>query len=269
MRFATLMKTLAILAIILLLQPACGEQDNAGTEFPEVENHILLALPDSSNLLPYNITGKEPEVLVVGGSAIPYQDFITRNRTHEIWVSNESAWVQTFSARQGDLLNVIAYSPSGGRADLYLISYSRQVIDHRGYDLLPGYYHLNLSLPEPGRTMIILAVKSQPANSLIIDVLPAETEQQNGPWDVSAFSPAKARVTIESEKVKGYDVYVDGAFYASDLMDGCLDGVASFEVSGGRIHVITISKRGERGAPDYRSEHRKSFEGGLSYTLRT
>lgn len=254
-----------IVALAASFFPGLGD---SGTSAPAEDNASLLALPDSG-LLPFNLTGREPVEVMVGDQAVPFEQYLSRNRSNEIWVQEKTKWAQAVSARQGGQAEILAYSPSGGHADLYLISYGSSSISHRGYDLLPGYYILNLSLPETGRVMMILAVKGQPANALIIDVLPAGAGMQIEPADVTRFSPARAKVTIESKEVKGYDVYVDGTFYASDLMDGILDGVASFEVSGGRDRTIKIVKKGEMGAPDYQSEHRRSFEPGLSYTLST
>jgi hypothetical protein len=265
---AGIMRAFAILLIVILAATSWSSLGDSWTASPPAENTDVLALPDSG-LLPFGITGREPVEVAVGDQVIPFEQYISFNRSHEIWVRNGNVWVQAISVRQADRAEMIAFTPSGGHADLYLIPYGSGTISHRGYDLLPGYYRLNLSLPETGRIMMILAVKGQPANALIIDVLPAEAATQNGPADVTSFSAAKARVTIESENVKGYDVYVDGSFYASDLMDGNSDGIASFEVSGGRDHVITIIKKGEMDSPDYQSEHRRSFEGGYSYTLHT
>ena len=49
---------------------------------------------------------------------------------------------------------------------------------------------------------------------------------------------------MTSDRIKGYDVYVDGVFYSSDIADDVLDGTANLRVGGDGIHTITISKGG-------------------------
>ena len=112
-----------------------------------------------------------------------------------------------------------------------------------------------------------MMVENQPSNALVIDALPP-IEVAKGPRDIEQFSPGYALVTITSDRIKGYDVYMDGVFYSSDIADGVLDGTANFRVGGDGIHTITISKGGTFGSPGYSSEHTKSFQSGYHYLLK-
>jgi hypothetical protein len=94
--------------------------------------------------------------------------------------------------------------------------------------------------------MLILTIESQPSNALIVDVLPP-AEAAKGPKDVGQFSPGLAWVTITSDRIKDYDVYLDGVFYSSDMADEVLDGKASFKIGGDSIHTITVSRKGGPG----------------------
>ena len=167
---------------------------------------------------------------------------------------------------RGDRLELLAYTPLGGNGDLYQIDYANSSISHWGYHLQTGYSNASFRAEKVGRIMIILTVENQPSDALVIDVLPT-IETAKGPKNIERFSPGYALVTIALEKVKGFDVYLDGVFYSSDIADGVLDGKATFRVGGDSVHTITISKKGSYGIPAYQSEHTRSFQSGYSYQL--
>jgi hypothetical protein len=167
----------------------------------------------------------------------------------------------------GQSLKLVAYTPSGGNCDLYLIDYANTSILHKGYDLRPGYSSLIFSPDKIGRKMVVLMVENKPSNALVIDVLPP-IEVSEGPRDIDQFSPGYSLVTITSDRIKGYNVYLDGVFYSSDISDGALDGTANFRIGGDSIHTITISKGENSGSPEYRSEHTKNFQSGYRYQLK-
>jgi hypothetical protein len=75
-------------------------------------------------------------------------------------------------------------------------------------------------------------------------------------------------LSLTSDRIKGYDVYVDDAFYSSDVADNVLDGKASFKLRGNRVYTITISLGRGSTMPSYRSEHTKNFKSGYSYQLK-
>ncbi len=222
-------------------------------------------MPD---LLPFNVTEGGPLAVRLAGIDVNFTEYTSQKRSNELWVRNNLSWTQYFSAYQGERIELVAFTPTGGSADLYRIFYSSGNISHKGYHLLPGYYIMNLSAYEPGRTMLIFAVDNQPANAVMIDVLPPEVEAESGPVAVESLLAKKARVIIQSDRVKGYDVFVDWAFYSSDIGDGTIDGAASFSLSGEEMHTITISKRDSLDRTTYKSEHKKYFRGGYTYTLK-
>jgi len=75
-------------------------------------------------------------------------------------------------------------------------------------------------------------------------------------------------VSILSESIRGYDVYVDGVFYSSDAADGALDGNAALLLSADGTHTITISQRDWQGNIVNKKEHTKDFKKNTAYTLR-
>lgn len=262
-------QTILILLIVLPIVSICA-CESAWTEEPWIMNSLTaqgqnssLPLPD---LLPFNISGQEPQAFGLGSMEVPYSEYVSRIRSSELWIRDNTTWKQYIQAHQGDRIELAAYAPKKGRADLYRITYGKDVVSHKGYDLWPGYYSVEISADDVGRTMLILVLDSQPS-AVIMDVQPSEQRPQNGPVDVKTALPGKAKVSIVSEKVKGYDVYVDGVFYSGDIADGIMDGIASFYLNGDRTYTITVSKRDVMGAT-YKNDYRRSFKGGYAYTLR-
>lgn len=265
------MISLAILAILFSLSGSIFAQGNdAWTEelwddAPISSGQSASAMPD---LLSFNVTEGTPQALHLASSDINYTEYASEKRSNDLWVRDNLTWTQYICAYQGDGIELVAFTPTGGSADLYRIHYSSGNISHRGYNLLPGYYIMKISAYEPGRTMLIFAVDNQPANAVMIDVLQRDVEAESGPVSVESLLPRKARVIIQSDNVKGYDVFVDGAFYSSDIGDGNIDGTASFTVSGEGMHTIIISKRDSPERTTYKSEHKRYFKGGYTYTLK-
>lgn len=265
--------TAALLLLLLWLAgPALGQAPvwtgEAWSQEPWVENATEAAESAMPDLRPFNITGHEPSRLRLGSVQIPYSDYISRTRSSELWFVDNDTWSQYAAVSQGQLLELVAYSPTGGAADLYQISYAKSSIDHRNYQLQPGYYSLLLPATEPGRIFLILTAGDQPSNALVLDVAAPPAQPPDQAVDVRTVLPGKAKVTIISERTRGFDVFLDGVFYSSDLADGKLDGVASFVMYGGRTRTITISERDGNGNIVNKSEHRKDFLRDTAYTLR-
>jgi hypothetical protein len=265
----TLFISLSVLLPPVLSGGACAQEDESWMEEPwnDAASSGGLSASAMPDILPFNITGNEPKAFGLASSEVDYRDYISRNRSNELWVRSNITWTQYLQAYQGNGIELVVYTPTGGSADLYRIYYISGNISHRGYNLLPGYYHMNISAFEPGRTMLIFAVDNQPSNAVMVDVLPPAAEAANGPVAVESVLPDKARIIIQSGNVKDYDVFVDGAFYSSDIGDGASDGVASFTLNGDGMHTITISKRDSLSRTTYKSEHKREFKGGYTYRL--
>ncbi len=214
-----------------------------------------------------NLSGREPQAVAFGKKMIQFQEYGLHSRSAELWLRSGANWTQYLEAKKGDSLEILAYSPFGGSADLYGIDYASSSIFHRSYNFGSGYHNATFKVDQIGRIMLVLTVENQPSNALIIDVL-QPTQAAKGPKDLGQFSPGFAWINITSGWLKGYDVYVDGVFYSSDLADGSADGNACFKVGGDSIHTITILRKGSIGVSAYRSEHTKSFRSSYSYKLK-
>lgn len=265
--------SIPILVILLILLPALATMAHAAEDKPGAENALSGAAAVAQNasdlpdLGPFNITGHEPSAVRLGEREVPYKEYVTQARSSEQWAQKNSTWTRYLLANQGDKIDLVLYAPSEGNADLYSISYAASKIAHRSFHLSPGYYSLRLGAAEPGRTMMILAVNSQPGNALIIDVAPRPAKQA-GPVEVTASLLGMAKIIIESDRVRGYDVFVDGVFFSSDAADGVVDGKATLEIAGDRIHTITVSQRDGQGNIINKREFTKEFKRNTAYTLR-
>jgi hypothetical protein len=101
----------------------------------------------------------------------------------------------------------------------------------------------------------------------MLDVSPLPDVSSSSSMDVGMIQIGKAKVTIKSQRIKGYDVYVDGVFYSSDISDGVLDGNTRFTIGAGQTHTITVSQRDIQGNIINENEHTKSFKRDTAYTL--
>ena len=67
-----------------------------------------------------------------------------------------------------------------------------------------------------------------------------------GPYAGTATPAGTSSVTLRSSWFKGYDVYLDGKYVATEgTGSDPLDGIYNFKVPGGMWHTIVISKNGE------------------------
>ena len=116
--------------------------ESAWTEEPWDDGPVLSCQNASimSDLLPLNLTENGPKTVRLAGSDINISDYLSRDRQNELWVSDNGTWTRYLLGTQGDEMELVAYAPAGGFADLYRISYASGNISHKGYDILQGHY---------------------------------------------------------------------------------------------------------------------------------
>ena len=231
-------------------------------EGPSVQNATTLSLP-----LAFNISRNEPQMLQFGSDHQNFSEYVSSSFLSELWVRTGVQWSRYERTVQGVDADIILHMPKDGNADIYLISYASGSTNHWNFKLLRGYYLLRLVPEEDGRFFMITALDNQPGNALMLDVSPRPNVASSSPMDVGTIQIGKAKVTIKSQRIKGYDVYVDGVFYSSDISDGILDGITSFTVGAGKTHTITVSQRDIQGNIINENEHTKSFKRDTAYTL--
>ncbi len=205
----------------------------------------------------YSISGHEPTNVYVGGQSVSYSTYHSAyGGTNSLWILGTWSWTQYASCPLWAYLQILAYSPSGGSAEVYEI-YPNGNVDKDATYLWPGYTRMIFQADSVGRYILLFVVNNQPSNAVVIDVSSGGWPPGPGPGPV----PSYARVTVRSSWITGYSVSVDDVRSYNDISDGSLDGVVSFTVSGDRYHTIKIT------SPGYLRSYTRLFRSGYAYTL--
>jgi plastocyanin len=198
----------------------------------------------------------EPAMLYFGSTqkAVPYtqyQTYALSTGTNSLWISGSSSWTQYAMVPLGSMLSMITTSPAGGYGYLYEI-YPDGNLDMNSYYFNP-YNQIGFYADEVGQHQLFFNIAGQPSNVIVIDVVPYQSPAQ----PVYNF----AAVTISSAWLRGYNVYVDGSYQATEGMTGEPDGTVTINVPGDSYHNIAIDGSGLTFS-DY-----KYFKAGYAYQL--
>lgn len=196
-----------------------------------------------------------PQTLYFGSSqkAVPYsqyQSYALSSGTNSLWISGTSSWTQYAVAPLGSRLDLIASSPSGGYGYLYEI-YPDASLDKNTYTFYP-YNRIGFYADRLGEHQLFFNIAGQPSNIIVINVVPYQP-QVEPTYDYAA-------VTVRSTWLRGYNLYVDGSYRATEGMTGEPDGTVTINVPGGQYHNIAID-----GGITF-SEN-KYFQSGYAYQL--
>lgn len=197
----------------------------------------------------------EPAMLYFGSSqkAVPYtqyQTYALSTGANSLWISGSSSWTQYAMVPLGSMLNMIATSPVGGYGYLYEI-YPDGNLDMNSYYFNP-YNQVGFYADEVGQHQLFFNIGGQPSNVIVIDVVPYQPTHPV--YDFAA-------ITIRSSWLRGYNVYVDGSYLATEGMTGDPDGTVAINVPGDLYHNIAIDGSGLTFS-DY-----KYFKAGYAYQL--
>ncbi len=210
-----------------------------------------------SGVQQYSISGSEPSAVYFGGQSVSYSTYrSTYGGTNSLWILGSRSWTQYASCPQWAYLQLLAYSPSGGSADLYEI-YPNGNVDKDTTYFWPGYTRISFQADTVGRHILLFVVNNQPSNAVVIDVSRGGWPPSPGPGP----APSYAQVTVKSSWLSGYSVSVDDTRSYSDYSDGRLDGIVSFTVTGDQYHNIKIT------SPGYLKSYYRYFSSGYAYTL--
>jgi len=240
-----------------------------GEQPPRTEETTL------SDPVTFHLSGNAPQDVLMAGVRYNFSDCYqgslcpgTGNASVQLWIEKNKTWMQYQQITAGDRVELVAHTPEDGSADLYLISYANSSIVHWSIKSLSSYYHRLWLVPqERGRLFLILSQGDNPSSALILDVLPGSPDATSQALlDVEKVRIGEARITVKSERIRGFDVQVNGVFFSSDESDGSLDGVASFVIGAGKTQTITVSQR-NGGNIVNKSEHTRSFQRDRAYTL--
>lgn len=198
----------------------------------------------------------QPATLYFGVTqkAVPYtqyQSYALSTGGISLWISGSSSWTQYAVVPLGSSLKMVATSPSAGYGTLYEI-YPDGSLDVNGYYFYP-YNKIGFYADEVGQHQLFFNIGGQPSNVIVIDVVPYQSPVQPV-YDFSA-------VTISSSWLRGYNVYVDGSYQASEGMAVGPEGTVTINVPGDQYHNIAIDGAGFTFS-DY-----KYFKAGYAYQL--
>lgn len=206
----------------------------------------------------FTITGNEPSILDLGWQTVPYSEYASWEMyaaSNELWIEGETAWTRYAACPVGIWLQLVTTTPSGGAADFYEISPSGSV-RITPYSL-GTYDRMSFYAGEMGRYALFFVANGQPSNVVIIDVgedmtpdmiagsaaaatpLPVATIPAAAPGPV--LTTGDVVVTLESDRMRGYDVYVDDQYVGTDGQSGdAPDGKYRVNVVGGMWHTIKV-----------------------------
>jgi len=198
----------------------------------------------------------QPDTLYFGASqtAVPYTQYQTYSLStggNWLWISGRDSWTQYAMVPLGSVLNLIAISPSGGYGSLYEI-YPGGDLNENTYSFY-AYNQLRFYADEVGQHLLFFNVANQPSNVIVVDVVPYQ------PTYPSVYGYSS--VTVRSNWLRGYNVYVDGSLAATEGQGGNQAGSVTFSVQGDQYHNIAIDGAGLTYS-DY-----KYFKSGYAYQL--
>jgi plastocyanin len=232
-------------------------QDSSTEKFSKYYRSTSEA-PEDQLTAPTKIDLKEvqPTMLYFGStqkavSYAQYQTYALSTGINSLWISGASSWTQYAMVPLGSMLNMITTSPAGGYGYLYEI-YPDGNLDMNSYYFYP-YNQIEFYADEVGQHQLFFNIAGQPSNVIVIDVVPYQPPAQ----PVYNF----AAVTISSTWLRGYNVYVDGSYQATEGMTGDPDGTVTINVPGNEYHNIAIDGSGLTFS-DY-----KYFQAGYAYQL--
>jgi plastocyanin len=203
-----------------------------------------------------NLNDIEPDTLYFGSTqkAVPYSQYQTyalSTGLNSLWIAGAtSSWTQYAVVPLGSQLSMIAISPSGSSGYLYEV-YPAGSLVKNGYSFYP-YNQIGFYADKVGEHQLFFNIAGQPSNVIVIDVVPYQQIQP-----VYNF----AAITVSSTWLRGYNLYIDGIYKATEGMTGDPAGVIMINVAGDQYHNIAIDGSGLTFS-DY-----KYFRDGYAYKL--
>lgn len=224
-----------------------------------------------------DITHKMPSEIYYGGHKVAYSKYtsaVASNRGNELWIQGASDWSQYVMCPAGIGIQLLAFAPSGGQAELYDIfqtTYPAAVLNvtDKQYPLYPLYNSMYFAADKIGRHILLFVLNGQPSNAIIIDVTPVQqappanngqmpqgqspypqayNQQYSQQQYTSTQMPSQVPIPVSGDTpvtiqttMKGYDVYLDGVLIGKEGAGGDpLDGIYRFTVIGNQMHTIRV-----------------------------
>jgi hypothetical protein len=191
--------------------------------------------------------------------AVPYSQYKTYptyTGGNSLWIQGATSWTQYAQVPQGSSLSLLATSATGGNGYLYEINPSGTLSKNTFY-FFPGYNQIDFYADSIGQHILLFAIDNQVSNPIVIDVVPYVPPYQY-PTPIQPIDPYQygtiyspisspypttgdSTVKIESQGMRGYQVFLDGNYIGTEGTGGDpLDGKFSFKVVGGQNHEVRV-----------------------------
>ena len=187
--------------------------------------------------------------------AVPYtqfQTYATYTGGNSLWIQGSSSWSQYAKVPQGSSLSLMGTSSAGGNGNLYEINPDGKLYTN-AYYFYPGYNQINFYADTIGQHILLFVIGGQVSNSIVIDV--TSYYPPSNPQPVPTYPPIQTLppattpsttygdtpVTIVSQGMRGYQVFLDGTLIGTEGTRGDpLDGRFSFSVVGNQNHAVRV-----------------------------
>jgi plastocyanin len=180
-----------------------------------------------------------------------YQTYATYTGGNSLWIRGATSWTQYAVVPQGSSLSLLATTSPGGNGYLYEIN-PNGILSKNSFNFFPGNSQIGFNAGEIGQHILLFVIGGQVSNSIVIDVTSYSPSYQQ---PVPAYPPTQTLppvttpsttygdtpVTIVSQGMRGYQVFLDGTIIGTEGTIGdALDGRFSFNVVGNQNHDIRV-----------------------------
>jgi hypothetical protein len=211
----------------------------------------------------FNIALETPRSVFYGaGLGLTYSQYasLAPARANDLWFQGAMNWTQYLVCPVGTGLILVANVSAGGTGGFYeIVQNDTTSLKYRTYQFYQGYNTMDYAADQVGRHMLYFVVNNQPSNVVIADVFSQEPSTEPLTYAETTMLPASyilpptstppqaaalggdTPVSIRSEGMRGYQVFLDGYYIGKEGTGGdVLDGVFDFQVVGGTSHNIRV-----------------------------
>jgi len=179
-----------------------------------------------------------------------YQTYATYTGGNSLWIRGTTSWTQYAQVPLGSILYLLATTSPGGNGYLYEIK-PNGILSKNSFNFFSGNSQIGFNADSIGQHILLFVIGNQVSNPIVIDVTsnyPSSYPQQPVPSTqtlppVTTPSPTygDTPVTIVSQGMHGYQVFLDGALIGNEGTGGDpLDGRFSFSVVGNQNHDVRV-----------------------------
>ena len=174
-----------------------------------------------------------------------YQSYAAYTGGNSLWIQGSTSWTQYAQVPQGSSLSLLATSSAGGNGYLYEIAPDGRLSKNNFY-FYPGNSQIGFYADKIGQHLLLFAIGNQVSNAVVIDVTGYYPTIQQPvytypPTQVLTPTPGDTPITVVSQGMRGYQVYLDGKYIGTEGTGGDpLDGRFSFKVAGNQNHDIRV-----------------------------